>query len=136
MQSKSTKRQKVNYRVFISHSSKDQFIAEAIAEKIEAFGAKTWIDIKHLQGGDSTIQEIIRAIGACNEAIVLVSADSVRSQWVSFEIGVVRTMNKRITPLLYNTNPNDMAPMKDIAAIDLKDLDHFLAQLKKRIKQI
>lgn len=45
-------------------------------------------------------------------------------------------MNKRITPLLYNTNPNDMAPMKDIAAIDLKDLDHFLAQLKKRIKQI
>jgi predicted nucleotide-binding protein len=123
------------YSVFISHSSKDQFIAEAIAEKIEALGAKFWIDTKHLEGGDSTIQEIINAIDTCNEAIVIVSPDSITSQWVSFEIGVVRSKNKRITPLLHDTSPNDMAPMKDIAAIDLNNLNHFLAQLEKRIKQ-
>ncbi len=130
------KSKKAKYLVFISHSSQDQFLAETIAETIEALGAKTWIDTKHLQGGDSTIQELIRAIDACNEAIVLVTPDSVKSQWVSFEIGVVRTMNKRVTPLLYNATPNDMAPMKDVAAIDLKNLKHFLAQLKKRMKQI
>ena len=76
---------------------------------------------------------IIRGIDACQEAIVLISPNSVNSQWVSFEIGGVRAQHKRVTPILNNVRPDDMAPMKDIKSIDLNKFELFLAQLKRRI---
>jgi hypothetical protein len=122
------------YVVFISHSSYDSWIAGVMAEKIESLGAKCWLDEKHLGGGGIIAEEIICGIDACDEAIVLVSPNSVRSQWVAFEIGGVRAQHKRVTPILNNVSPDDMAPMKDIKGIDLNKFDQFLAQLKKRIK--
>jgi len=87
MPRKPTKRRRAKYNVFISHSSKDQFIAETIAEKIENLGAKVWIDTKNMEGGSITVQEILGAIDACHEAVVIVSPDSIKSQWVPFEVG-------------------------------------------------
>lgn len=122
-----------SYVVFISHSSKDLWIATVIAGKIEAVGGKCWLDEKDLEGGDIIAADIISGIDACHEAIVLVSSHSVQSQWVAFEIGGVRAQHKRVTPILNNINPEDMGPMKDVKAINLNDIERFLSQLKKRI---
>lgn len=123
------------YVVFLSHSSLDTWIASVIAEKIQALGADCWIDEKDLTGGDVIVEDIIKGIDACHEAIVLISPNSVKSQWVSFEIGGVRAQHKRVTPVLNNVKPQQMAPMQDIKGIDLNKLDQFLAQLKKRISR-
>ena len=133
---KSSKRQKRSrYIVFISHSSLDAWIARTMAEKIKSFGVDCWLDEKDLEGGDVIPDEIIRGIDACQEAIVLISPNSVNSQWVSFEIGGVRAQHKRVTPILNNVRPDDMAPMKDIKSIDLNKFELFLAQLKRRVAQ-
>lgn len=116
--------------VFISHSSLDVWIATMMAEKITALGAECWLDEKDLSGGDIIAEQIIRGIDACHEAIVLISPNSVRSQWVPFEIGGVRAQHKQVTPILNNVKPEEMAPMHDIRAIDLNSFDRFLAQLK------
>jgi hypothetical protein len=85
---KSSKRQKRSrYLVFISHSSLDAWIARVMVEKIEALGAECWLDEKDLAGGDVIAADIIRGIDACNEAVILISPNSVHSPWVSFEIG-------------------------------------------------
>jgi hypothetical protein len=123
------------YVVFISHSSYDLWIATVIAEKVEAVGALCWLDEKDLEGGDVIAADIIRGIDACHEAIVLISPNSVKSQWVAFEIGGVRAQHKRVTPILNNVNPEDMAPLKDVKAIELNKFEHFIAQLQKRIEQ-
>lgn len=130
---KSQKRQK--YIVFISHSSLDAWIARVMAEKIQFLGAKCWLDEKDLAGGDVIAADIIRGIDACHEAIVLISPNSVKSQWVPFEIGGARAQHKRVTPILNNVKPQQMAPMQDIKGIDLNSFEHFLAQLKRRISQ-
>ena len=133
---KSSKRQKRSgYLVFISHSSLDAWIARVMVEKIEALGAKCWLDEKDLAGGDVIVEDIICGIDACQEAIVLISPNSVHSQWVSFEIGGVRAQHKRVTPILNNVKPQQMAPMQDIKGIDLNSFEQFLAQLKRRIAQ-
>jgi len=106
-----------------------------MAEKIKYFGVDCWLDEKDLEGGDIIPDEIIRGIDACQEAIVLISPNSVNSQWVSFEIGGVRAQHKRVTPILNNVRPDDMAPMKDIKSIDLNKFELFLAQLKRRVAQ-
>jgi hypothetical protein len=133
---KSSKTQKRSqYGVFISHSSLDAWIAGVMAEKIRALGVKCWLDERDLAGGDVIVEEIIQGIHASNEAIILISPNSVKSQWVPFEIGVARAKRKRVTPVLNNVKPQQMAPMQDIKGIDLNSFGQFLAQLKRRIAQ-
>ena len=123
------------YVVFISHSSLDAWIARTIAEKIQSLGVDCWLDLKDLEGGDVIPDEIIRGIDACDEAIVLISPNSLNSRWVSFEIGGVLAQHKRVTPILNNVRPDEMAPMKDIKTIDLNKFEEFLAQLERRVAQ-
>jgi hypothetical protein len=123
----------MRYSVFLSHSSHDSWIARVMAEKIEALGAKCWLDEKDLAGGDVIAQDILKGIDACHEAIVLVSSNSANSQWVPFEIGAARGQHKRVTPILNNVQPQLMIPMQDIKGIDLNNFDRFLAQLKRRV---
>src|SRR4030095_5483680 len=87
------------YLVFISHSSADIWIAEQIAKQIKELGAEIWLDKKDLRGGDVLVDEIIRGIDSCDEALVIVSPASAKSQWVIYEIGVVSGQHKRVTPI-------------------------------------
>lgn len=106
-----------------------------MAKEIRALGAEPWLDEKDLEGGDITREKILQAIDACHEAIVLVSPKSVKSQWVVFEIGAVCGQHKRVTPILNGVAPSEMAPMKDVKAMQLNEFDKFLPQLKKRVQQ-
>ena len=123
------------YLVFISHSSKDSWIARIIAEKISALGAEAWLDIKDLEGGDIVTGKILEGLDRCHEAVVLVSPNSVGSQWVVFEIGAVWGQHKRITPILNNVSYEAITPLKEVKAVDLNDFDRFLDELAKRIPQ-
>lgn len=123
------------YLVFISHSSRDAWIASMMAEKVAALGAETWLDVKDLEGGDVVTQKIRDGLDACQEAVVLVSPNSVGSQWVVFEIGAVWGQHKRITPILNHVSFEAIAPLKEVKAVDLNDFDRFLAELEKRIRR-
>jgi hypothetical protein len=106
-----------------------------MAEKITALGADVWLDEKDLEGGDIIIEKIISGLETCNEAMVLISPDSIKSEWVRFEIAGVRVLRKRLTPILNHTKPDEMASLKDVMAIELNSFDQFLIELKKRIEE-
>jgi hypothetical protein len=129
---KKTKK-KSEYIVFISHSSKDAWIARTIAEKIADIGATPWLDEKELKGGDDIGDKIKQGIIACQEAVVLVSPYSLKSQWVLHEIGAVWGREKRVTPILHGVSYRALKPFGNIKAIELNDFDEFLLQLKERI---
>jgi hypothetical protein len=133
--SKAKAGEKRPYLVFISHSSRDAWIAKMMAEKVSTLGAEVWLDVKDLEGGDVITQKILDGLDACQEALVLVSPNSVGSQWVVFEIGAVWGQHKRITPILNNVSYEAIAPLKEVKAIDLNDFDRFLTELGKRILQ-
>jgi hypothetical protein len=50
------------YTVFISHSSKERWIAGQIAKEIEIVGVNTWLDDTDLHGGDEIESTITRGI--------------------------------------------------------------------------
>ncbi len=124
------------YTVFISYSSKEKWIAGQISKEIVALGAKSWLDVNDLHGGDEIRRSIRHGIRASQEVVLLLSAHSITSQWVSYEVGVADDQGKRITAVLNNLAPDEtLAPLQGIKALDLNDFDHFLIELVGRIKK-
>ena len=122
-----------DYRVFISHSSRDAWIARQIGKEIEAVGAKKWLDEHDLKGGDDVRNNIIAGIRACREVVLVLSPASVQSHWVSIEIGAALGQRKRVTPILNNVSATEMGPLQGIRALLLNEFDDFLVDLKRRL---
>jgi hypothetical protein len=124
------------FRVFISYSSHDSRIAARIGREIEALGATKRLDKHFLKGGDDVRTKIIKEIRESTEVIVLLSPESQKSHWVSFEIGVAQGQRKRVTPILRDLRAEDMGPLlQGFKAIYLNDFDDFLIELKQRINK-
>src|ERR1700719_3454454 len=123
---------KKKYLVFLSHSSRDNWLAIVIAQKLRAAGIDVWIDEMSLSGGDEVIPVIIGGMKEAAEAVVLVSTESVKSQWVSAEIGIAMALRKRLTPFLNNIDHDAMAPLKGVKSFELNKFDVFLSEVKKR----
>src|SRR5215217_6794359 len=122
------------YKVFISYDSLEWFIANQIKKEIEARKAKTWMDRKDMRGGDEIIKSIDKGMDSCQEAVVLLSTHSATSQWVLYEVGVADGKGIRITAILNNMAPGEMAPLATRSRKDLNDLDDFLLELEGRVK--
>lgn len=124
-----------SYRVFISHSSLDKWIAERMAEKVTEAGAGFWLDVRDLPGGGDIRKEINQGVQECQEIIILFSPNSLDSSWVSFEIGAAYAKRKHLTPILNNVNYINISLIQGIKAIELNDFGQYLTELKKRIKK-
>ena len=135
-ETKGVKAAQSEYIVFISYSTPDSWIAHVMKEKVEELGAKAYVYEKDMSGGGVIVEEIIDAIDACDEAIVLISPNTVQKpDWVVFEIGAVRGQHKRVTPILNNVDPQQLGPTKDIKGVELNNFEHFLQQLRRRVTQ-
>lgn len=130
-----------SYLVFISHSTKDRWIAKQMAALIEErgreYGVKTFLDEKDIAGGDSIPDSIRRNIRECREFVVLLTRYSIDRPWVLIEIGAAWALGKRIVTIIDKVTPEEMpdiiAPYK---AIDLNGFDQYLEQLLNRAKEV
>jgi hypothetical protein len=123
------------YGIFLSHSSRDAWLASVIADRLTALGCSVWLDVMSLTGGQEILRSIKDAIQRADEAVVLVSPESLKSQWVSVEIGMAEVLVKRITPLLNHVDPSACAPLATRKAYELNDIEKFLIELKQRIRR-
>jgi len=123
------------YKVFISHSSKESWIARQISKEINGIGLKTWVDDTDLHGGDEIESTIKNGIHDTQEVLVIVSTNSVMSQWVFYEVAIAKVEKKRVTPILNNVGSDVIGPLKSIKNYDLNDFDKFLLELAKRAGQ-
>jgi hypothetical protein len=131
------KKARAKYGVFLSHSSRDAWLARVIKEKIEGAvpGARVWLDEMSLGGGEEVTVSLRAGIHRAEEVVVIVSNDSVKSQWVAWEIGMAAGDGKRLTPLLNNIDHDAMAPLRGVKSYELNLFDRFLLELKRRVEK-
>ena len=103
-------------------------------QEIKALGAQTWLDDQNLESGGVLVDEVINGLRNSQEAVILLSADSVKSQWVNAEIGAVLGLGKKVTPLLINVPYDTCSLLKNRKAIHVNDLDRYLDELRARIQ--
>ena len=73
-------------KLFISHATADDAFVRKLREQVELFGLSGWVDSRELRGGDSLWPEIKAAIEKADAFVVVVSPDSLQSQWVGREL--------------------------------------------------
>jgi len=85
-----------------------------------------------LTGGEEVLRALKAGISQAHELVVIVSNESLRSQWVAWEIGMAEGQRKRITPLLNNVDHDAMAPLKGVKSYELNLFEKFLLELTRR----
>jgi hypothetical protein len=80
-----------NQSVFFSYSRKDRTFVRKLANELQTFGIKTWVDEGELGAGDSLIWKISDAIWRCDFFIVVISEHSTQSNWVRKELEIAFT---------------------------------------------
>lgn len=92
-------------RVFLSHSSQDKFFVRELAERLQAVGVDVWLDEAEIKVGESLTEKIGRAIDETDHVAVILSQNSVNSEWVQreLEIALQKELKQRgvvVLPLL------------------------------------
>ena len=87
--------------IFISYSSKDQYIADAIINILESRKIKCWIAYRDASAGENYAASIVRAIKQCKICVLIFSEESNQSKHVLSEIN--SCVNNGITIIPFRT---------------------------------
>jgi hypothetical protein len=143
--SKSSNRMNENtIRLFISHSSKDSLFVQSLIDLIRAalnLGSTqircTSIDGYRLPGGANTNEQLKQEVHQADTFIGIISAESINSVYVVFELGARWGANRSLIPLIApGTNTDALkGPLKDINALSANrsQLHQLLHQLSQEL---
>lgn len=88
------------YSCFISYSGKDQEFAARIHADLQDNGVRCWFAPQHVQAGKKLYEQIDSAIRLHERLLLILSPESINSEWVKTEIAKARVReikeNKRV----------------------------------------
>ena len=102
--------------VFISYSSKDKSIADAICHNMEDHGITCWMAPRDVIPGEAYAHQIIRAIKQCSAVVLVFSPNANQSEHVGNEIDKAFNAKKPIIPFVVE--------MTEVS----EDLDYYLSR--------
>jgi hypothetical protein len=83
------------YSCFISYSGKDQGFADRLYADLQNNGVRCWFAPHHLQSGKKLHEQIGEAIRTYDKLLLILSQDSMNSEWVKTEISKARKREVR-----------------------------------------
>jgi hypothetical protein len=106
----------MKYRVFISHSTRDQGLVMYLARLLDKFGVETWIAEWCLSPGEPLDKKIFNEIQKSDCVVALLTRDGIRSNWLQQEIGYSLAHGKLVIPIVEKGTPE-----ADLAALETKE---------------
>ncbi|MFQ5915984.1 MAG: toll/interleukin-1 receptor domain-containing protein [Nitrospinota bacterium] len=88
------------YRVFISHSARDQWLIIALANLLAKFGLEPFVAEWYLTPGEHLDEKMLAQIEKADCIVVLLTKNGIRSNWVQHEIGYALNSGKPLIPLV------------------------------------
>ncbi len=92
-------------QIFISYSRKDIGFVRKLAGDLEKAGYDVWWDLSDLRGGDDWVRVIPAAIQESQHILVVLSPDSMESEWVRKEYTQALGLHKKIIPIMLRSSP-------------------------------
>ncbi|HEC97193.1 MAG TPA: toll/interleukin-1 receptor domain-containing protein [Nitrospirae bacterium] len=88
------------YKVFISYSTKDINTVNRIKSMLQHSSIEVFVAEYSVNPGEPLPEKIIQAIKNCNLFILLWSSNSKESDWVPQEIGIAKSSDKAMLPVV------------------------------------
>jgi hypothetical protein len=88
-------------QVFISYSRRDLAFVNQLVSDLKETGMDVWHDLSGLEGGSRWRIEIQNAIQNSDYIIVVLSPDSVKSEWVEREYMYAENLKKKVLPIMH-----------------------------------
>ena len=102
-QRQSTKDNVTMSSIFLSHNHADKPFVRRLAQDLQDAGVRVWIDEAEIMIGDSLIEKIRQGIDEMEYVGVVISQNSVKSEWVKREVDIA--MNQEIEGKLVKVLP-------------------------------
>jgi len=126
--------------IFIAHASADKFFVRKLAEQLRDNKIDVWIDEAEIKVGDSITQKIGKAIEETDFFCILLSHDSVKSEWVKKELEIAlqkEVQEKRVVVYPILIDKIELPPfLSNKAYADFTSPEKFDNNLKKLIDSI
>jgi hypothetical protein len=85
-------------KVFISHSTKDKALADAICQRLESEGVKCWIAPRDIEVGSDWTEGIMRGIETCRVFVLVFSGNANGSEHVRREVAKAFSLKLAVIP--------------------------------------
>ncbi|MBF0336499.1 MAG: toll/interleukin-1 receptor domain-containing protein [Nitrospirae bacterium] len=105
-------------QIFISSAMQDSEWVSLFFDELRQTGVTVWFFTKdkNIVQGSSIVDLMEKALRESNVMVVIISKNSITSQWVFFEIGVAIADEKRIIPVVIDDVPYESFPVRLKAA--------------------
>ena len=101
------------YKVFLSHSTRDQGLVIALANLLEKFGVRVFVAEWYLTPGEPLSRKIFSQLGVVDCVVILLTKNGIRSNWVKQEIGYALDKKRTLIPLVEKgIDPGDLAALQ------------------------
>jgi len=97
-----------SFDVFLSYSSADKDEARVISEMLTSEEVTVFLSEKSIDAGAVWENRIRDALKRCNSFLILITPNSLRSEWVSTEWGAAWILGKQIFPVLFRCRPEEL----------------------------
>ena len=94
--------------IFISHSSKDQKVAQTICTALESRGLRCWISSRDVGPGENFQEAIVRAIRATKVMVLVFTENANNSAEIKKELALASRFSREVIPVrAEDVMPND-----------------------------
>lgn len=127
--------------VFVSHSSRDTWVAKQLAREIAGCGATPFLDEAEIEVGSDFEEDILAFLEKADELVVLLTPWALERPYVWAEVGAAWGRRIPIVALLHGITPGELQSrpgipvlLKKRQLIELNSVDTYLRQLRRRVR--
>jgi TIR domain len=126
--------------IFISHSSRDTWIAKQIAREISSCGATPFLDEAEIEVGEDFEENILSFLEQAHELLVLLTPWALDRPYVWAELGAAWGRRIPIVGILHGMTPTELQSKPGIPVflkkrdlVDINEIELYFQQLKSRV---
>src|SRR5258708_2794054 len=126
--------------VFLSHSSRDTWVAKQIAREMTACGAMPFLDETDIETGAEFEDAILVFLSKAHELVVLLTPWALDRPYIWAEIGAAWGRRIPIVAILHGITPQELQARPGIPVlikkrnlVDLNDIGTYLKELRGRV---
>lgn len=125
------------YDVFISYAGANQAQAEELGKCLESKALTTFLSTHGLSPGDNWPEELRSALLHSGQLAVIVSPQSLDSEWVTSEWTSAWFLRRRITPILFQCDQSCLPPrLRQYQHIDFHRINTFAENAARKLGRL